>query len=171
MNGKTAAEDRNGLQSLYIALRYTDANFTVTIKAQNDVQRHKDPRLVYDFTAPERQADLYDGFDALILPRRYAGQSLPMTEALYCGLPVVMTDIDPNNKVLPPEWLVPARKAGTLMTRIPLDVYSASQKALAEKLATLDTSKRAKMKARNIGMKYDSEHLRAKYERLKRWSR
>lgn len=37
----------------------------------------------------------------MILPRKYAGLCLPMNEALMSGLPVIMTDIEPNNVILP----------------------------------------------------------------------
>lgn len=166
MNGKTAVEDRNGLESLYRALELSKGKFTVTVKAQNDVKRHPDPRLIYDFTNPELQEDLYKGYDCLILPRRYGGQALSMTEALTCGLPVIMTDIEPNNNVLPPEWLVPAYKSGELMTRIMIDVYSADAKALADKLDTIDLSKKAKWEAVEISKQYEAESLRRAYEVL-----
>jgi glycosyltransferase involved in cell wall biosynthesis len=42
----------------------------------------------------------------LLLPRRYGGLSLPMMEALSCGIPVLMTDADPQRAVLPPGMLV-----------------------------------------------------------------
>lgn len=166
MNGFTAAEDRNGLQSLYEALKHSTGDYTITIKAQNDVPRTHDKRVSYDFTSPVEQKDLYAGYDALILPRRYGGQSLPMTEALYCGLPVIMTDISPNNDVLPAKWLVPATDIKILQTRIPVMVYNADVQALADKLDTLDTSTPAKQEARDLGMKYDSQALKEKWEKV-----
>jgi hypothetical protein len=166
MNGKTAAEDRNGLQSLYRALELSKGDFTVTVKAQNDVPKHPDPRLIYDFTNPENQNDLYEGFDCLIQPRRYGGQTLSMTEALQSAMPVIMTDIEPNNKVLPKEWLVPAKVNGQLMTRIMLDVYDANSGSLADMLDTTFVTKEGKKKACAIGKQYDAETLRSEYEAL-----
>jgi len=173
MNGKTAAEDRNGLESLYKALELSanpgwesNNDFTITIKAQHDVKRHPDPRLIYDFTNPENQADLYTDFDALILPRRYGGQALSMCEALLAGLPVVMTDIEPNNVVLPKDWLVEAYESTELMTRLLIKVYSAEPISLADRLDNLDVSKEAKLRAYEIGKQYDAESLRIKYEEL-----
>lgn len=165
MNGKTAAHDRNGLESLYEALQISKGDFTVTVKAQDDVKKHPDPRLIYDFANPESQAELYKGFDALILPRRYGGQALSMCEALMCGLSVVMTSIEPNNLVLPEEWLIPAAKTGEFMTRMMIDIYSAHSYSLA---STLDKgfSRNDKLKAVEIGREYDAETLRPKYEAL-----
>jgi glycosyltransferase involved in cell wall biosynthesis len=166
MNGKTAIHDRNGLESLYAALELSKGDFTVTIKAQHDVKKHPDPRLIYDFSNPDNQADLYKDFDALILPRRYGGQSLPMCEALMSGLPVIMTDIDPNNKVLPSEWLVPAVKTGEFMTRTIIDIYSASPNALAYMLDNIYIGPKTKDYACYLGKEFEAETLRPKYEEL-----
>lgn len=164
MNGKTAANDRNGLNSLYAALKYAKGDFTITVKAQNDIEQSGDARVTYDFSNPENQNDLYEGFDALILPRRYAGQALPMCEALCAGLPVVMTDIDPNNKVLPPEWLVSARKIDRFMVRAMIDVYDADPINLAMVLDTLDAKAKAKAKAIELSKEYDPIALLPKYK-------
>lgn len=166
MNGRTAVHDRNGLLSLYEALKYSKGDYSIVIKSQSNVPKNSDKRLSYDFSNPTDQSELYKGFDALIQPRRYGGQTLSMTEALLCGLPVIMTDISPNNKVLPKEWLVPATKTGEFMTRTLIDIYSADPRELAHKLDTLDTSKEAKLKAYEIGKQYEAESLRPKYEEL-----
>lgn len=166
MNGKSAAQDRNGLESLYAALELAKGDFTVTVKAQNDIKKHPDPRLIYDFSNPLDQQELYKGYDCLILPRRYGGQAMSMCEALVCGMPVIMTDIPPNNQILPPEWLIGTKKTGTLMTRIVLDVFSADPLELAYLLSSIDLSKEAKLKAYEIGKQYEAENLRTQYERL-----
>lgn len=147
INGKQAVHDRNGLMTMYDALKYTDADFELVIRCQGEPQpivtssgitfrRIEDPRVIYDFADVEDQADMYEDFDALIMPRRYAGQCLPMNEALQSALPVIMTDIDPNNRILPKEWLFPAEFMGTFMTRKPIELYSGNPKALA---ALMDT--------------------------------
>jgi glycosyltransferase involved in cell wall biosynthesis len=166
INGRTAVHDRNGLESLYEALEIAKGDFTITVKSQDNVKKHPDPRLIYDFTNPDNQADLYKGFDALIQPRRYGGQTLSMSEALLSGLPVIMTDIDPNNKVLPPDWLVPATKTGEFMTRTMIDIYSASPYILAHKLDTLEVDESLKRQAYEIGKQYEAENLRSQYEGL-----
>jgi glycosyltransferase involved in cell wall biosynthesis len=166
MNGKTAVHDRNGLESLYEALPLARGDFTVTIKAQHDIKKHPDPRLIYDFTNPDNQNELYEGYDALIQPRRYGGQTLSMCEALQSGMPVVMTNISPNNKVLPAEWLVDAEKIDSFMTRTLIDIYSAHPTYLAYTLDHLDTSKKSKLIAYKFSEQYDAERLRPQYEEL-----
>lgn len=88
-----------------------------------------------DREEPADERELYRWYDAMILPRRYAGACLPMNEALAAGLPVIMTDTDPNNKILPPYWLVPAEKKTEFMARTMIDVYSADHTALAGRIA------------------------------------
>jgi hypothetical protein len=55
-----------------------------------------------------------------------------MNEALISALPVFMTDISPNNKVLPSEWLFESTKIDQLQTRTILDVYNGDAKMLAK---------------------------------------
>lgn len=166
LNGKTAAHDRAGLESLYEALQLSKGDFEIVVKAQGDVKKHPDPRLSYDFSNPEEQYKLYEDFDAMIHPRRYGGQSLPMCEALMCGLPVIMTDISPNNEVLYHEWLVEAKITGIFMARTNINIYSADPQALANKLDNLDVSLVAKNTALNLSAEYDAENLREQYKEL-----
>ena len=60
---------------------------------------------------------MYSGFDAMVLPRRYAGLCLPMNEALMSALPVFMTNISPNNAILPPKWLAESKQIDTFRTK------------------------------------------------------
>lgn len=163
INGMNAEHDRNGLFSLYDALKYTKTDFTVTIKGQLDIPKIAYPNVRYDFSNPENNNDLFKGYDCLILPRRYAGQSLPMCEALQSAMPVIMTDVDPNNKVLPKEWLVPSYVKGKIMTRFELDLFEANAIDLAEMIDTIDLGTEAKEKAYTLGQQYDPELLKPKF--------
>lgn len=166
LNGKTAAHDRAGLNSLYEALQVSKGDFEVVVKSQSEIKKHPDPRLTYDFSNPDEQCKLYEGFDAMIHPRRYGGQSLQVSEGLLSGLPVIMTDTDPNNKVLPKVWLVDACKTGEFMTRTMIDIHSADALDLANTLDTLDCGMDAKKWAYEIGRQYEAENLREQYERV-----
>lgn len=166
INGKAAVHDRNGLHQLYEALKHSTGDFTVTIKAQHDVYKSDDSRIIYDTANPDDSNDLYEDFDAMIFPRRYAGQSLPMTEALQSALPVIMTDISPNNQVLPKEWLVPATKSGEFMTRFMTDLYDVDAVALANLMDNFVPSVEQKEKAYEIGKQYDMDTLYPQYLEL-----
>jgi len=166
--GKFASKDRNGTSTVIDMLKYSKADYELVIKSQTPVETDcNDPRLTIEVSNTESNADLYSGFDAMVLPRRYAGLCLPMNEALMSGLPVFMTDISPNNFILPSEWLVQASKTDNLLTRMTLDVYSADPKRLAsqiDKYVKLKDKEESKKKALDIALNnFDVNRLREQY--------
>ena len=56
----------------------------------------------------QTRQEVYAGGGALLLPRRYAGLSLPMQEAAAMGWPIVTLDLSPQNQWVSPSTLVPA---------------------------------------------------------------
>lgn len=76
----------------------------------------------------------YMGFDAMIIPRKYGGLCLPMQEALSCGMPVIMTDISPNNNILPAEWLVPIINKFTFESKYTIEVNEPNINAISDKI-------------------------------------
>jgi glycosyltransferase involved in cell wall biosynthesis len=151
-------------------LQYSKENYELVIKSQTPIETDcQDPRLTIDTSSPENSADLYNGFDAMVLPRRYAGLCLPMNEALMSGLPVFMTDISPNNEILPNNWLIQSNKINTLMTRVRLDVYDADARELGERIDKYIGSDKAaeKEKAATIGFEnFDQSILKDQYLRI-----
>lgn len=166
MNGRDAVHDRNGLTTLYDSLKYLKEDVDIVIKAQNDVVRINDSRITYDFSNTDIQEDLYKDFDALILPRRYAGQCLPMNEALLCGLPVFMPNCSPNDYYLPKDWLIKCLHTGSFMTRTKIDMYSADAKHLAEMIDNFEPSVESKKRARSIGEQFLADNLTEQYKEL-----
>lgn len=135
--GTLAAEDRNGTLDLLEALKHTDVQFSLVIKSQHPLPTEymtNDSRVSYKFESTEDVQDLYKGFDAMILPRRFGGLCLPMNEALMAALPVIMPDIKPNNDVLPSAWMVKAKATKVLQTRTAIDVYAVKPIDLALKI-------------------------------------
>lgn len=165
--GKYASKDRNGTKSIIEALPYTKSDFELVIKSQHPLEFTvtDDPRITVEIGNVEDQQDLYKDFDALIYPRRYGGLALPANEALMSGLPVIMTDISPNDETLRKEWLVRSRVVDKLTTRIELDVYGADPKALAEKIDWLCETNLSphKASALEIGMCYAADYLKKWY--------
>ena len=132
VGGKAAHLDRNGTNTIVEMLKYSKADYEIVIKSQSPLEINtKDSRLLIDTKSPDNREDLYSGFDAMVLPRRYAGLCLPMNEALLSGLPVFMTDISPNNTILPSDWLVPSKKINDFKARTKIDVYEANPEILA----------------------------------------
>lgn len=169
--GRPAVNDRNGTEDLIQAMRYSSEDFELVIKAQvgSIVNTFNDPRIIIDTSSPENEVELYRDFDAMILPRRYGGQCLPMTEALCAGLVVLMTDVAPNDSVLPKHWLIEAKKVGTFMTRTLIDLYTVDHTALGQRIdflakKDLHTDKKV---AYNIGYKeFSNYELEGKWEKM-----
>lgn len=169
--GTLAANDRNGTLDLLKALPHTKAQFELVIKSQQPLPSYyhtEDSRVkyVYDNQPIDR---LYYDFDALILPRRYGGLCLPMVEAMISGMPVIMTDIEPNSQTLPSNWLVKAEKQGSFFTRTEIDIYSAEPKELARRITAFVRSnlQKEKMDAFEIAYEnYAMDRLEAQYKKL-----
>ena len=141
--GTLATNDRNGTLSIIEALKQSKGDYEIIIRSQHELPAEymtEDRRVKYEIRNSQEVADMYYDFDAVILPRRYGGLSLVCNEALMSGLPVIMTDISPNNQLLPKKWLISARRSKQLMTRVYIDVYSADPVELGKKLDELSTS-------------------------------
>ena len=171
--GRVASHDRNGTFDVINALKFSTADFELVIRSQFPIKEYmdtaKDERITFEISNIENQSEIYDGFDMMIFPRRYAGLALPMNEALMNAIPVVMSNISPNNKILPSEWLVDAEKVDSFMARMQLDIHKTDYIYLGNKLdwfATMSDEQllEEKIKAYEIGfMNYSYEVLRDKY--------
>lgn len=173
--GRKTHLDRNGTEDLLEAVKLIpkEIDFELVIKTQTvAIPDVIDSRITIDNSSPVDERELYCNFDAMILPRRYAGASLPMNESLASGLPVIMTDIDPNNSILPSFWLVPADKSTTFMARTLVDVYSARRVDLAARIAQFAVMSDTlllgyKTTAREIAVnEYSSESVMEKWTAL-----
>jgi glycosyltransferase involved in cell wall biosynthesis len=166
--GKRANSDRNGTDIIVEMLKYSKADYELVIKVQGDYEPDcDDPRLTIDNSNPDNRAELYSGFDLMVLPRKYGGLCLPMNEALLSGLPVIMTDISPNNHVLPKEWLVRAEYAGRVEFKGPVELYETDPAELAklvDRYMQHSNIAEQKAKAFDIGFKtFSPDVLKDKY--------
>lgn len=142
--GNPAVHDRNGTLSILDAIiRTKDPKVCIQIVAPSieiletipKAFRNLDPRIYWGLSTDiENYWNLYEVGSVLVLPRRYGGNCLPMNEALSVGMPVIMTDLNPQNTFLPKEWLVPARPKDSFKARTDIEIYEADPKALAEKM-------------------------------------
>jgi hypothetical protein len=168
IGGKAAVKDRNGTNTVLDMLKHSIGEYQVVIKSQTELPvKFGFGRLKLEINNVINNQDLYSGFDALILPRRYAGLCLPMNEALMSGIPVFMTDISPNNNILPKEWLVDSNKIDELQTRTKIDVYGANEVQLANKIdeyMDINDKTDIKQKAFEIGFNnFSTDILKQKY--------
>lgn len=99
--GRPAYGDRNGTELLSKAARRLSPDVEVVVTSQ---------RSTSHAAAIVREVDhywsLYDGFDVLVMPRRYGGLCLPVQEAMAAGLAVVMPSCSPNLDwpIVPVAW-------------------------------------------------------------------
>ncbi len=169
--GKPAKADRNGTKSVLEMLKFSKADYELTIRIQTEYDiKCRDSRVKIEYGDIEERGDMYAGYDAMILPRRYAGLCLPMNEALLSGIPVFMTDVSPNNFILPKEWLCISEDIGMIRTKTSIPSYSANPKAMARLVDNFfenENIDEEKKKAYEIGYKHFSpERLLPKYEKL-----
>jgi hypothetical protein len=169
--GKKAAKDRNGTETVIDMLKHSKADYELVIRSQSEIETNiKDSRLKIEISNPDNREDMYDGFDAMILPRRYAGLCLPMNEALLSALPVFMTNISPNNFILPPEWLIKSNSIGTIKTKVRLELFEADPISLAttvDNYMAIKDKTYYKEKAYSLGItNFSTNVLKDKYSEL-----
>jgi hypothetical protein len=166
--GKKAAKDRNGTDSILEMIKYSKEDYELVIKSQTPLNLVcKDSRVKIEIGDPDNRQDMYTGFDAMVLPRRYAGLCLPMNEALMSALPVFMTDVSPNNAILPDKWLAESKKIDTFRTKSMVDVYDVKPDRLAkviDKYVGNDRKNKIKETAVQIGLdNFSVDVLKQKY--------
>jgi glycosyltransferase involved in cell wall biosynthesis len=169
--GKKASKDRNGTETVIDMLKHSKGDYELVIRSQSEIETNiKDSRLTIEIGNPENRQDMYDGFDAMVLPRRYAGLCLPMNEALLSALPVFMTNISPNNHVLPQDWLVKSDSIGTIRTKIRLELFEANPRDLAKTIddyMSVKDKRLYKEQAYNIGItNFSPNVLKDKYLKI-----
>ena len=157
VTGKKAAKDRNGTDTVIEMLKYSKADYELVITTQNPLEFNvKDKKLNIVKSNVQNRSDLYNGFDAMVLPRRYAGLCLPMNEALISGIPVFMTNISPNNEILPQEWLVDSTKIGKFNTKTMVNIYEAYPDKLAKLIDNYVTNDKTKIKEKAVKIGFDN---------------
>lgn len=164
--GRPAHKDRNGTDIVLEAAKHIPwARFIIRIQDRDYIKTAPDNVSV--ITKNETNYwQLYQSGDVLVMPRRYGGLCLPVNEALATGMPVIMPDIDPNNRWLPEEWLVPAKITDQFEARSKVDVHSVRPFDLADKIyhfAKMKNFGSQATKAKKIADGISWETLRPRY--------
>lgn len=130
--------DRNGTIQFFGALNKCRQSFVAKIVGPNRLKYHESGKQQYIYETKyvkDRFAWYSDDIDLLVLPRRYAGLSLPMLEAASRGIPTITTDLSPQNTWFGPDALVKA-DTGIPMPMVggQFRVHTVDVDALARKL-------------------------------------
>lgn len=137
--------DRNSTSEVIQAIMQTDVDARFIIYSQHAHPQlnliRNDPRVEVRDRDFEWYWELYDEGDVLLLPRKYGGLCLPMQEAMAAGMLPVMTDVEPNNLVLPQELLIPTINEATFMARTEITAYFPDVSALAARITDLASGK------------------------------
>ena len=160
--GKPAANDRNGT---YDFMNACPEGIVTTQSEELAHQIRSRYRHSTVYTGIEDAQFIYKLGDIMVLPRKYGGNCLPLNEALASGMPVIMTDISPNNHLLPPEWLVPTHYSGQFAPRFTIQLHQAEKPALYEKIEwfkTVDMAEQSR-KAYEIAKTISWDALLPKY--------
>jgi len=113
--GAPAFHDRNGTLTVIDALAHVTKPIEVLFTGRTrppPIRNHHGTSVTVEWTpgsCVERRDAYPDDCQGLILPRRYAGLSLPMQEAAALGWAIAASDLPPQNEWLPPEMTAPAR--------------------------------------------------------------
>jgi glycosyltransferase involved in cell wall biosynthesis len=137
--GKQAIHDRNGTELLMVAMSMLPSSVDVKliVTSQGHIPNLCPGRVKRRMDSIENYYDLYNEGDIMILPRKFGGLCLPLNEASSCGMPVIMTDLDPQNRFLPPEAMVPAVRKGDFVSKVPIDIMEPSPVEIANKIVEL----------------------------------
>lgn len=184
--GRAAAHDRNGTETVIKASKYLRTNARIAIHFQGAQGLAHQATTTYEGYEQMRRAygghnlemsqieyenyqDVYNTGDVLLLPRRYGGNCLPLNEALSVGMPVLMTDISPNQGFLPSAWLIPATKVDQFTPRTVIDIYGADPQALAQKIDEFYDMNESQMwfeniRASNLARSISWDSMKPQYE-------
>ena len=143
--GRRAAGDRNGTDIVAILPEIKGVTIDIHNQLENEV---KDQRDLYE-----------QGHHALLIPRRYGGQCLPMIEGLSYGLPSIMPNIEPNRTELPSEWLTRASKGRSIKTKHRIETYNTTPDAIYEVIERFrDMNQKQYNEQRNIALELYKKH-------------
>lgn len=136
--GNATFEDRNGTLPLIKSWQEVKSGANLLIQSPRLINYgYGAPNIRVDNTHTVDNTDLYRTGDVFVFPRKYGGLCLPLNEALALGMPVIMTDLCPQNEFLSPDSLIPAALSKSVFTKTSIDVHEVNQNALAAKIDEL----------------------------------
>lgn len=150
--GTKAMNDRNGTRIVLDALRHLTGEHHVRFRSQGEpiprvqVGRHVHVDVVVH--PVDEYWQLYNGEDMLVLPRRYAGLSLPALEAMGAGLGLLMSAVEPQVSEWPIEQAGAFERGHITTSTGRIDLAEVDPKVLARCMDTLAATPGAILQAR-----------------------
>lgn len=165
-----AGYDRNGTEAFLKAIPLVkNPNIQFLIKSQVPIAGLKDTRVKVIVNDVENYWENWEEEgDVLVLPRRYAGQSLPLNEAMSRGLAIMATDMSPQNEFLPKKLLIPIRGTKVIGIRQAVEVAEVDPRDIAKKIdeiAETDISEYSKISG-HIAQQWSWDNLKPKYLKI-----
>lgn len=133
-----AMKDRNGTDIVLNSIPFINAQVTLAFRGiDGNLSGAHSVATVEIWPGTEEYWDMTQGADVLVFPRRYAGLSLPMQEAMGRGMPIITTDLLPQ-KEWPGTLTVPVHTPRpTDMKGGVFNVWDASPNAVANAIELL----------------------------------
>ena len=162
--GMIGQADRNGTSALLKAIPLVKSDVRFIIYSQKPLEID-DPRVEVCGEVDDYRTMYLNG-DVFILPRRYAGQSLTIHEAMAAGMPVMTTDMKPYDEIA--QFLIPVEMFGTIKLFRDVEYAIINPEEIAKSIDELygkDISEESKQ-AREFAESISWENLKAEYEEL-----
>jgi len=164
-----AGYDRNGTKAFLEAIPLIkNKNIEIIIKSQVPIECN-DKRVRVDVTNHDNYFDIWEKADVYVSPRRYAGQSLPLNEAMSLGMAIMMTDMKPQNQFLPKELLIQPREINTIEIKGNTIEYAEIEpKEIAKKIDEIAGKdiKKYSIASDEIAHNWSWDKLKEKYDNL-----
>ena len=167
-NGYGGTGGRNGLEAFLQAIPLVKSDVRFIINSQVSIPEIKDPRVKVRVANIKSRADLFTEGDVFVFPHMFNGLSLPIQEALSCGMPVLSTNIYPHNTYMPKDWFFEPdsmNKGKVHPVAREIDMAIISVKNIAKKIdewANKDITEESQ-KANEIAEKISWKNMKDKY--------
>lgn len=132
--GHGGSHGRNGTDEFLKAIPLVKSNVKFIIHSQVQVNQIDDPRIEWRIGNYTDESYMFRDADVLVYPRRFAGLSLPMNEAMSNGLAIMMSDMNPQNQFLNKDLLIPCENTGTIMIMRPIELGICKAEEIARKI-------------------------------------
>lgn len=162
-----AGYDRNGTEAFLKAIPLVkNQKIKFVIKSQVPIEGIDDKRVKVIVKDVENYWENWqESGDVLVLPRRYAGQSLPLNEAMASGLAIMATDMKPQSDFLPKKLLIPVRDFVQIDIKKPIEACFVDPVEIAKKIdeiAETDIEIYSKV-SHHIAQQWSWDNLKQKY--------